>query len=151
MRLFIDANVLFSAAHNPDGNAQALFSLARKGMVKLHCSRFARDEAVRNIALKFPHCREALQVLLDEIEQVPEPQPHLVRSAISAGLPKKDAPILAAAIAAEVDLLVTGDKRHFGPLFGQRVEGVIVLPPADALALVLDRLEDSRAATSTIG
>lgn len=99
-----------------------------------------------HIALRFPHCREALQVLLDEIEQVSEPQPHLVRSAISAGLPKKDASILAAAIAAEVDLLVTGDKRHFGPLFGRRVEGLAVLPPADALALVLDRMEGSRAA-----
>jgi len=140
MRLFLDANVLFSAAHNPSGNAHALFLLARKGLVKLYSSGFARDEAIRNIALKLPQCREALEDLLGEIEQVPEPQFQLVRSAMLAGLPEKDAPILAAAITARVDALVTGDKRHFGALFGRRIENFIVLPPADALQLVLEQL-----------
>ncbi|MFY9974122.1 MAG: PIN domain-containing protein [Chromatiaceae bacterium] len=144
MRLFLDANILFSAAHNPSGNACALFSLARKGVVQLYSSGFAHDEARRNIALKFPQCREALEDLLKEIEQVREPQLQYVRAARLAGLPEKDAPILAAATAARVDALVTGDKRHFGTLFGQRVGSVIVLPPADALQLVLERLPLSR-------
>ncbi len=103
----------------------------------LLCSRFTRDEAVRNIELKFLRCREALAALLEVIEQVPEPPPSLIRIAISAGLPDKDAPILAAAIAARVDVLVNGDKRHFGNFFGHRMEGVLILPPADTLALVL--------------
>lgn len=137
MCLFLDANVLFSAAHNPHGNARALFTLVSNRIVTLLCSRFARDEAVRNIELKFPRCREALAALLEVIEQVPEPPPSLIRIAIAAGLPDKDAPILAAAIAARVDVLVTGDKRHFGDFLGHRVEGVLILPPADTLALVL--------------
>ena len=138
MHLFLDANILFSAAHNPDGNARALFSLARKGIVDLYCSQFARDEASRNIALKFPHCGETLEALIKSTKLVPEPPPSVIRIAISAGLPEKDAPILAAAIAARVDLLVTGDKSHFGTLFGRKVDGVTILPPADALALVLN-------------
>lgn len=137
MRLFLDANVLFSAAHNPDGNARALFSLAGRGIVELYCSQFARDEASRNIALKFPHYGETLDKLITSTKLVPEPQPSVIKIAISAGLPEKDAPILAAAIAARVDLLVTGDKSHFATLFGQQVEGVTTLPPAEALALVL--------------
>jgi predicted nucleic acid-binding protein len=140
MRLFLDANILFSAAHNPDGNARALFSLARQGLVRLYSSRFARDEAVRNIALKFPQCRETLEGLLEAVRLVPEPQLHLVRSAKLAGLPEKDAPILAAATAARVDALVTGDKRHFGALLGQRVDDLIVLSPADALQRILEQL-----------
>jgi hypothetical protein len=109
-------------------------------MVKLLASVFAREEAARNIALKFPECCQALEDLLEQLEQVPEPQSLFVTLAMSAGLLKKDAPILAAATAARVDALVTGDKRHFGALFDQRVGDLIVLPPADALALVLEKL-----------
>jgi len=116
---------------------RCLPSLASNRIVTLLCSRFTRDEAVRNIELKFLRCREALAALLEVIEQVPEPPPSLIRIAISAGLPDKDAPILAAAIAVRVDVLVTGDKRHFGNFFGHRMEGVLILPPADTLALVL--------------
>jgi predicted nucleic acid-binding protein len=144
MRLFLDANILFSAAHNPDGNARALFSLARQGLVKLYSSGFARDEAVRNIGLKFPQCGEALEGLLDAVKHVPEPQLQFVRSAKLVGLPEKDAPILGAATAARVDVLVTGDKRHFGALFGQRVGDLIVLPPADALQRILEQVPRSR-------
>jgi predicted nucleic acid-binding protein len=54
------------------------------------------------------------------------------------GLPANDAPILAAATAARVDVLVTGDRTHFGHLFGATVGGVTVLSPGDALAHVLE-------------
>jgi predicted nucleic acid-binding protein len=143
MRLFLDANVLFSAAHNPRGNARALFALARKAQVALHTSQFAREEAARNIVVKFPACRQSLSDLLEQVKQTREPPPRLVASAMVVGLPKKDAPILAAAVAAEVDVLVTGDKRHFGPFFGQRVEDVLVLPPLEALALGLEQRDSA--------
>jgi hypothetical protein len=35
------------------------------------------------------------------------------------------------------DILVTGDRRHFGPLFGREVEGVRVLSLMDGLALLI--------------
>lgn len=140
MRLFLDANVLFSAAHNPQGNARAFFALATQGAVTLLGSRFARDEAIRNINLKFPDCNKTLAELLKAIELVSEPPPSLIGIARAAGLPEKDAPILAAAIASRVDMLVTGDKRHFGHLFGQHIETVLVLPPADALVFVLNQI-----------
>jgi predicted nucleic acid-binding protein len=55
-------------------------------------------------------------------------------------LVEKDRPILAAAIGASVDYLITGDKTHFAHLYGSRVLGVRVLNPADFLALYEDRL-----------
>jgi hypothetical protein len=33
-------------------------------------------------------------------------------------------------VAAGATHLITGDMRHFGPYFGQRVLGVLVIPPA---------------------
>lgn len=48
-------------------------------------------------------------------------------------LPEKDRPILLAAIEARADYLLTGDLKHFGPLFGKKIEGVSVLVPAEYL------------------
>ena len=55
-------------------------------------------------------------------------------------MPDKDAPILAAAITVRADMLATGDRRHFRALYGTAVQGVLILPPADALSRVLDSL-----------
>jgi hypothetical protein len=48
-------------------------------------------------------------------------------------LPDKDLPILWAAMAARATHLITGDVRHFGPYFGKRIEGTLVLLPAHYL------------------
>jgi hypothetical protein len=48
-------------------------------------------------------------------------------------LPEKDSPILLAAIEAGATHLLTGDKKHFGKYFGQKVGGVLVLRPRDYL------------------
>lgn len=92
MRLFLDANVLFSAAHNPGGNARAFFLLAEQRTVELVSSRFAVEEARRNIAAKYSERREALQTLLAWVELSAEPNPSLVALALAAGLVEKDAP-----------------------------------------------------------
>jgi len=39
----------------------------------------------------------------------------------------KDRPILCAAIRSQCNLLVTGDRKHFGHLYDQTVEGVTVV------------------------
>lgn len=141
MRFFLDANVLFSAAHNPQGNARALFRLAETGAIVLVTSSYAREETVRNVKLKFPRCAAQPGELLERIALGPESVASLVNVAFESGLPGKDAPILAAAITAGADILVTGDRRHFGQLYGRSIGGALILPPADALARVLDFLE----------
>jgi predicted nucleic acid-binding protein len=45
-------------------------------------------------------------------------------------LDPKDQPILLAAIHARAGYLLTGDVRHFDHLYGRRIEGVLVLRPA---------------------
>jgi predicted nucleic acid-binding protein len=133
VRLFLDANVLFAAVHSPEGRSGALFELAERGVCTLIMSPHAIEEARRNLALKSPAGVETFRHLLASVEQVPEADPRIVAWTTGHDLPASDAPILAAAVAAEADALVTGDRTHFGHLFGTSIGGVDVLSLADAL------------------
>ena len=137
MRLFLDANVLFTAAHNPGGRSAAIFHLARAGACRLVTSPHAFEEARRNLRIKHPSATDALERLVSLASVGPEAPSKDVAWALEQGLPLKDAPILAAAAQARCDVLVTGDRTHFGPLYGRRLRGVEVLSPADALARLL--------------
>jgi predicted nucleic acid-binding protein len=137
MRLFLDANVIFTAAHNPVGRSSALFDLARHGVCVLSTSPHAAAEAKRNLQVKYPETLPRLQALMSQIEMVPEAPPADVAWAVEQGLPLKDAPVLAAAAASGADALVTGDRAHFGHLFGRKAQAPVVLTPADALARLL--------------
>jgi len=68
--LFLDANVIFAAAATPKGRIQALLQFAAKRTCELVSSRYAIDEAQRNIAVKFPEAAERLERLLGLIEVV---------------------------------------------------------------------------------
>ena len=137
VRVFLDANMISAAAHWPQGRARALFRLAAAGRCELVASPHAILEARRNLGLKSPRGTEALDALLERVEKVAEAGPQMVESAAGHGLQGSDAPILAAAVAAGVDLLATGDRTHFGRLFGRDVGGVRIVSPAEALALLL--------------
>jgi uncharacterized protein len=135
-RFFLDANVVFTAAHNPDGNGRALFRLAAERQLELVSSRYALEEAARNIAVKFPECVAEFNSLIVGLLLVAEPSQTEIQLAAHR-LRDKDVPILAAAIAARASALVTGDRRDFGHLYGATVEGVAVLTLAEAVSKVL--------------
>jgi predicted nucleic acid-binding protein len=137
MRLFLDTNVIVTAACSPDGRSAALFELASRRHCALVSSAFAIEEAVRNLRIKRPASAQRSDRLLAALTIQPEPTPAEVAWATGQGLPPKDAPILAAAVAARVVLLVTGDRTHFGPLLDRSVRGVKIALPAEALARVL--------------
>lgn len=143
MRLFLDANVLFTAAHNPAGRSAALIDLARHLRCRVLTSPHAATEASRNLQLKYPEAMKRLAGLLGVVDLVAEASPADVAWAVEQRLPLKDAPVLAAAIASGADVLVTGDRTHFGHLFGHLLRGVEVLTPADALARLLQQ-QDQR-------
>ena len=137
MKLFLDANVIFSAAHREHGRAQALIALARAGHCTLVTSAYALEEARRNLGLKSKDSGPRLSAALETITLVSEASHSLVTWAREQGLPPKDAPILAAAIGARADLLVTGDARDFGKLYDLILRGTKVSTPARAIELVL--------------
>ncbi len=133
MRLFLDANVLFSAAHSSRGGAHELFRLSESGHCEIISSQHAVFEVERNLMVKSPSSTDRFDHVLKVVRLVPEAGPVLVAWATQLGLPENDAPILASAAAAGADLLVTGDRRHFGHLFGSVVGRVRVVTLAEAL------------------
>lgn len=133
--LFLDANVLFTAAYSPDGRAAALIELAKRGRCELLTSPHALTEARRNLKSKYPEPAEQLEKeIMAHVTVVAEATPEGVRVGLRYGLPLKDAPILGAALEAGADMLVTGDIRHFGHLQEEPIRGMKVVSPASALA-----------------
>lgn len=137
MRIFLDANVLFSAAYREDSPAALLIELATAKSVSLVSSRYAIDEAFRNLRAKSPESLARHGDQMTSIEGIGEPPPRLTRLAEQAGLPAKDAPILAAAWATRATHLVTGDRRHFADLYGSETHGTRIITLREALERVV--------------
>jgi predicted nucleic acid-binding protein len=121
VRVFLDANVLFSASNSGSNIAWLIQLLLERGAAVT--SDFALEEARRNINLKRSTWAEDFQQLASRVEVVPS-----VRFELAIELDDKDLPILCTAIHAGCQALATGDKRHFGHLYGQVVSGVRVVP-----------------------
>jgi len=125
-RPFLDANVLFSAAYKADATLARLWQLPS---VQLTTSPYPIEEARRNLQTDEQHMR--LDTLLAPMTIVRYRSDH--PAALTAGLPEKDIPILAAAIVNQATHLLTGDVKHFRPLFGTSIQGVLVQRPGDYL------------------
>jgi len=138
MRVFLDANVIFSAALDSGSALRTFFRLADTGVCALIASPIVLDEARRNIARKQPAKIADLEQLISRLAICLEATPADVRWAHSTGLPDKDAPILAAAAQAKAEMLVTGDRADFGSLYGRKLRGVEILTPRTALERILD-------------
>lgn len=100
-------------------------------------SAYALGEVHRNIKQSAHH--ERFEALAATTRLVSDANTAFVPNAIE--LAEKDKPILAAAIAASVDYLVTGDKNHFSHLYSRTVSGVYILPPSTFLAAFNSRLQ----------
>src|SRR5246127_3326642 len=124
-RLFLDANVLFSAAYRSDAGLLQLWKLRE---VVLCSSRYALEEARINLGDEGQRAR--LVRLTEKVQFFDAAQREPPRG---VALPEKDVPILLAAIEARATHLLTGDVRHFGSYFGKRIEGILVLPPGEYL------------------
>lgn len=136
--VFLDANVLFSAAYRPGAGLRRLWTL---NSVRLITSAYAAEEARRN--LDTPQQCADLATLLRGVEIVAErlsPE-HALFATIH--VPDKDRPILLAAINAGATHLLTGDVRHFGAYYEREIAGVRIVPPAAYLRAVAERTPDT--------
>ena len=127
MRIFLDANILFSAAKS-DGAVRRLFELLLEARHECCVDGYVVEEARRNLTAK-AHCGEAaLAGLLERVTVVAlHPSGPLPEAALR--LPEKDRPVLAAAIRSRSDALVTGDRTHFGRYYGKTLGGVAIHSP----------------------
>jgi len=121
-RIFLDANVLYSAAYLELAGLTRLWSLDN---AQLLSSAYAIEEARRNLAADRTEALPRLKRLVESVSTVDAP--HGLKLPLNIRLDQKDHPILLAAIHGNADYLLTGDARHFGHLYGKRIEGVLVL------------------------
>jgi predicted nucleic acid-binding protein len=136
VRIFLDANILFSAAKS-EGAIRSLLSLLRRAGHGCVADAFVAEEARRNLAMKAPGREAAFEALLAGIELAGVQRADDVLDP-AVKLAEKDRPVLAAAIRLRCSALVTGDRTHFGALYGRTINGVAIHSPrslAEALLL----------------
>lgn len=120
MRVFADANVLFSAADPASATRRVLDALLRHATVVVN--EHVWEEARRNVAMKRPALAGGLETL--------RPRLHFTQrleEELNCLLPDKDQPVLGGAVADRCTHLWTGDKRHFGNLYGKTIGGTRVV------------------------
>jgi len=125
-RVFLDANVLFSASLGGEVWS-AIWGAAEAGGYQLVSSPYAVVEAQENLERKRPPALRELSRLLRSVTLVAEAE---AADWTRTLLPEKDVPILAAAVAAGCGVLLSGDLRHFGPLMNRDDLPLTVMTPA---------------------
>ena len=113
MRILIDTNVLISAALFPGSTPAQAFEIATSDLHHAGVSEQNVDELRRIFQRKFPTKLEILEQFLAaallSVEIVPVPEKPVTESE-SVVRDADDRPILRAALAANVDIMITGDR-----------------------------------------
>ncbi|MCJ7433854.1 MAG: PIN domain-containing protein [Anaerolineales bacterium] len=111
-RIFIDSSVLFSAANSTKGYSRDLMIMGASGEIALILSNFVLQETIRNLAqLKQPPLTELEEILKNAHIEIVDAGKQAVSDAGKL-IVLKDAPIIAAAKSAKVNMLVSMDKKH---------------------------------------
>lgn len=131
IRAFLDSNVIYSAVCSPQGTPGKVITAFIVGRFQAVVSRLVLEEVVRTVKSKMPARIDALQELLvlNPPEVCPDPSLDEI-SRCAEVIHAEDAPILAAAIAAKVDYLVSGDRHFLSKVETLKDKGVTVVSPA---------------------
>lgn len=133
-RVFFDSSVLFAAAYSTTGHSHILVRISAQGHICIVLSNFVIGETRHNLAdLKSGALPDLEQILSSAFIEVI----HVDKVEIAAAaqhIVLKDAPILAAAKAARVDMLVSLDRKHIlgRPELADYI-GAAILSPKEAI------------------
>lgn len=113
-KVFLDTSALIAGIVSANGAAREVLRLCEAGAVELLVSRQVLIEADRNLSAKLPALVPDYRYLMQRMSPtlVEDPTQEEVAQAVRV-IHHKDAPILAAAISAEVDYLITWNTKHF--------------------------------------
>ncbi|HOU23261.1 MAG: hypothetical protein BWY10_01948 [Chloroflexi bacterium ADurb.Bin180] len=148
-RVFLDTSVLVAGALSETGGSRAVLKLGELNAVDLLVGPRVLAEADEVLTRKAPQSKATLALVLDRARVAvgPEPGKHDVARASAAVTYKPDAHILAEALAAKADYLVTLDKAH---LLGNHLAGslpLLISSPGDLLALLRAMWQESQRGT----
>ncbi len=130
--VFLDANILFSASlthTNMHGYFRALVHKA-----ELITSERVYGGVERNILKKYPQNITELVRVMEQVSLVAD----AYNEAEFVMIHQKDRHVIAAAVKAKADYLLTGDVKDFGEFFGKKLGGVKVMSPV-LLAMEFDK------------
>ena len=113
--IFLDTSVIIAAVMSPTGGARLLFHLAHVGTIQLLVGKGVLQEAEEVMRRKAPELLGWLAQLLDEagVEISQSPTAAQQKKAQSLLSYSPDASVLAQAMSAKPDWLVSHDKEHF--------------------------------------
>ena len=114
IKVFIDTSVLIAGVASVTGASAVVLDLCEAESIQMVISRQVLVEADRNFSSKLPNLvlqfRQFIRTLVPVMVEDP---PTAAVEWAAKFIDRKDATILAAAIEAKVDYLITLDKRHF--------------------------------------
>ena len=130
-RVFADSSVLIAGAGSPSGASRAVLTMAEIGLFKLVVSRQILDECERNLRKKLPAALPIFTELLAAISlEILSDPPAAEVARWEAIIEAKDAPILAAAVLAAPDRLLTLNPKDFTPEVAIQ-SGLVIQAPGD--------------------
>jgi predicted nucleic acid-binding protein len=138
-RIFFDSSVLFTAAYSLKGHSRDLVLMSEVGKITLVLSDYILEETFRNLALTIPGTTVLERIIREARIEIISVTRLQVLDAMQWITPK-DAPVLAAAKAANVDLLVSLDKKHI--LTHRELERYIdarIRTPAEAFIIIKEQ------------
>ncbi len=114
LRLFLDTSALIAGLLSSKGAAREVLRLGEAEIVEIVISKQVVVEAERVLGKKFPTLMDSLHSFLKNLNPtiVPDPKRNQIEKAME-WIHKDDAPILAAALEADVDYLISWNTRHF--------------------------------------
>lgn len=134
LRVFLDSNVIFSGLYSSDGAPGIILQRFIEGELMVVISQQVLEEVVRTIKKKLPGALPALRRLLVSITPEIGKDPSLEEVTHWAEvIYPDDAGVLAAAVAAQPDYLITGDKHFFENPSIAGKSGLHIVTPAQFL------------------
>jgi putative PIN family toxin of toxin-antitoxin system len=143
-RVFLDTSALIAGLISSTGAAREVLRLGEAGVIRLVVSEWVVVELDRILSAKFSSYLQEIRHFLKDIHLEAVDDPPVARVKRFRGIIEDDdAPILAAAVEARVDALVTWDKRDFLKAKVKESVGFPILTPAEFLHLFREWLEET--------
>ena len=131
--IFLDSSVWIAATLSERGGSAEIMNRIINKKLQIVSSPDVFEEVTRNLNLKYPHKVQSFLVLFNSLHPIlVQPDKTTVLKARKI-INVFDAPILAAAMKAKCEFLITLDRKHFILSEISKITGIKILLPGDYL------------------
>jgi len=130
--VFLDASVIIAAILSPRGGSSRVLSESKMRGFHLITSLYAYEESFTALQQKYPHFLGRLRSSSLSFELIENPPEDFYKQ-FSAVIDSKDLVIIASAVAAKTNVLLTLDKKHFllNRKLRKQVAPLAIMTPGD--------------------